>query len=162
MNIYIKKIILLLVFVQTFIGVSQQDTIFWFAAPDVSSIEGELPIHLNLSTYSNPAIITVDQPANIGFVPIVVNLAANSTSIVDLTPFLTDIESSGADFEDTTGIRIVSTELISASYEILNPTNRELFSLKGIKEWERIFIRLFKIFGILQRFYHLRILHLKL
>ncbi len=133
MNIYIKKIILLLLFVQTFIGISQQDTIFWFAAPDVSSVEGELPIHLNLSTYSNPAIITVNQPANLGFAPIVVNLAANSTSIIDLSPFLTDIESSGADIVDATGIRIVATELISASYEILHATNRELFSLKGNK-----------------------------
>jgi gliding motility-associated-like protein len=132
-NTYIKKIVLLVLFAQSFIGISQQDTLFWFAAPDVSSAEGEMPIHLNLSSYVSSATVTIDQPANLGFTPIVVNLAANSNSVVDLTPFITDVESSGADIVDNSGIRITSSDYISASYEILHPSNRELFSLKGNK-----------------------------
>ena len=133
MKIYSKKILLLFLFIQSFIGLSQQDTLFWFAAPDVSSIEGESPIHLNLSSYTIASTVTIDQPANVGFLPIIVNLAANSKTIVDLTPFLSDIESAGADIVDNSGLRIIATELISASYEILHATNRELFSLKGNK-----------------------------
>ena len=133
MNTFIKRIILLVLFTQTAISFSQQDTIFWFAAPDISSVEGESPIFLNLTSYNNSSNVIIDQPANAGFLPININLSANSKSTIDLTLFIADIESSGADIVGNSGLRIVSTELISASYEILHPTNREMFSLKGNK-----------------------------
>lgn len=133
MNTFIKKVLLIVLCTQTVISSAQQDTVFWFAAPDISSVEGESPIYLNLSSYDNSADVTIDQPANIGFSPIIVNLGANSKSTIDLTAFITDIESSGANSIDNSGLRIVSTENISVSYEVLHPTNRELFSLKGNK-----------------------------
>lgn len=112
---------------------AQQDTEFWFAAPDVSSAEGESPILLNLTSYSNPATITISQPANGTFVPIVVNLGANAFQSVDLTPFISDIESGGANIIDDSGLKISSTESISVSYEVNNANNKEIFSLKGSK-----------------------------
>ena len=115
------------------VSYSQQDTLFWFAAPEVSASEGDSPIQLQLTSYANPATVTISQPANGGFTPIVVNLAANSISTVDLTPFLADIESPAADIAASTGLKIESDELISAYYELNAAGNREIFSLKGNK-----------------------------
>lgn len=112
---------------------AQQDTEFWFAAPDISSAEGESPVLLNISTYSNPATVTISQPANGAFLPITVNLSANTNQIVDLTPFISDIESAGANIIDDSGLRITSTSNISVTYEVNNVNNREVFSLKGTK-----------------------------
>lgn len=112
---------------------AQQDTEFWFAAPDVSSAEGESPILLNLSSYANPATITISQPANGSFTPIVINLSANAFQSVDLTPFISDIESGGANVIDDSGLKISSTANITASYEVNNTNNKEIFSLKGSK-----------------------------
>lgn len=112
---------------------AQQDTLFYFAAPEISSSQGETPIDLKLLSYDNPATVTISQPANGGFTPIVVNLAANSTSTVDLTPFLADIESPSANAVNTNGIKIVSNELITAYYELSAASNKEIFTLKGNK-----------------------------
>ena len=43
---------------------AQRDTVFWFAAPDVSSGVGQDPVMLRFQTYDQPATITVSQPAN--------------------------------------------------------------------------------------------------
>ena len=85
---------------------SQQDTEFWFAAPDISSSQNDNPIYLRFTSYSAASTITISQPANVGFTPIVVPLAANSYASVDLSPFLASIESSGANIIDDTGLKI--------------------------------------------------------
>ncbi|UKN02992.1 PKD domain-containing protein [Paracrocinitomix mangrovi] len=112
---------------------AQQDTIFWFAAPDISSGAGDTPVHLRLLSYDQAATVTISQPANGGFTPIVVNIPANSVSNVDLSSFLADIESPAADVVSNTGLKIESTEIISAYYELSNASNKEIFSLKGNK-----------------------------
>lgn len=112
---------------------AQQDTIFWFAAPEISSSQGESPVHLRLMSYDQASTVTISQPANGGFTPIVVNLAANSVQNVDLTPFLASIESPAADVVANTGLKIEATEIITAYYELSNGTNKEIFSLKGNK-----------------------------
>ncbi|MCG8576953.1 MAG: PKD domain-containing protein [Flavobacteriales bacterium] len=114
-------------------ALAQQDTLFWFAAPEVSSAEGDNPINLRLMSYANAASVTISQPANGAFTPINVVLPANSESIVNLTPFLADIESAGADIVGNTGLKIESDELITAFYEVLAPTSKDAFSLKGNK-----------------------------
>jgi gliding motility-associated-like protein len=113
--------------------VAQQDTIFWFAAPEISSAVGDNPVHLRISSYSQASTVTISQPANGGFTPIVVNLGANSTQSVDLSPFLASIESPAANIVANTGIKIESTEIISVHYELSAGTNKEVFSLKGNK-----------------------------
>lgn len=114
-------------------GFSQQDTVFWFSAPDISSAEGQSPIYLRFQSYSSPATITVTQPANGAFVPVVLNLTANDADSINLTPFIASVESPSANTINTTGIKISSTSNITAYYEVAAASNREIFSLKGTK-----------------------------
>ena len=110
---------------------SQQDTLFWFAAPDVSSGEGDSPIQLKILSYGAPSDVVISQPANGGFVPILVSLAANSTQSIDLTAFLAQIESPSGNVVNSNGLKITATTPISAYYEVNSPTNKEIFTLKG-------------------------------
>ena len=112
---------------------AQIDTEFWFAAPEVSASTGDTPIYLRFLSYGNPADITVSLPANGGFTPITISLGANEVDSINLTSFLTSIESPAADVVSNNGIKIVSTEKISAFYELKSNSNKEIFSLKGTK-----------------------------
>ena len=114
-------------------AISQQDTVFWFAAPEVSASAGDTPIFLRFMSYQNPSDVTVSLPANGGFTPITINLPANSVDSINLTLFLAQIESPAGDVVANNGIKITATENISAFYELRNASNREIFSLKGNK-----------------------------
>lgn len=116
-----------------FTSYGQQDTIFWFAAPDISNGEGQSPVYLKFQSYDVASTVTVSLPANVGFVPIVVNLAAYDNDSINLTPFIAQIESPAADVIATTGIKVVATTKITAFYEVAATSNREMFSLKGNK-----------------------------
>lgn len=133
LTISCKVVALMTLLALNTVSYSQQDTIFWFAAPEISSAVGDNPVHLRLTTYSQAANVTISQPANGGFTPIVVNIPANSVQNVDLSSFLADIESPSANTINTNGLKIVSDEIISAYYELSAPTNKEVFSLKGNK-----------------------------
>ncbi|MCS6821091.1 MAG: gliding motility-associated C-terminal domain-containing protein [Microscillaceae bacterium] len=121
---------------------AQIDTLFWFAAPDVASIQqghADRPIYLRIATKA-AATVTVDMPANSSFTPITQNVGANSVGTVDLTPFIDQIETRPFGQVLNTGIRIRSTTPISVYYEVLalgNPPNQnfplnpEIFFLKG-------------------------------
>ena len=112
---------------------AQQDTIFWFAAPDIAAGEGDNPVYLKFQSYSDPATITVSLPANGTFTPIVVNLAANDNDSVNLTPFLAMIEPPTGNTVYDTGIKITASANITAYYEVVASASREMFSLKGNK-----------------------------
>src|SRR5688500_1989307 len=112
---------------------AQQDTVFWFAAPEISSAEGQSPIYLKFQSYSSAAVVTVTQPANGLFTPIIVNLSANDNDSINLTPFIAQVESPAANVIATTGLKISSTTNITAWYEVTTASNREMFSLKGTK-----------------------------
>lgn len=113
---------------------SQIDTVFWFAAPEVSVSAGDSPIYLRFMTYSATTNnITVSLPANGGFTPINLTLGANQTGSIDLTPFLASIESPAANLVSNNGIKIVCNENISAYYELQSAGNKEIFTLKGSK-----------------------------
>lgn len=111
---------------------AQKDTLFWFAAPNASSGLGDAPVAIHLTAYSNPATVTLSIPANVGFTPITVSVPANTHQQVDLSSFLTSIESPAGNVVSNNGIKIVSSALISASYSINSTNNKELFSLKGV------------------------------
>ncbi len=113
---------------------AQIGTEFWFAPPDVTfshNPPGGVPIYLNISTFSQPATVTIDQPANGGFTPIVVNIPANSSHQEDLSAFVADLETAPTDAVLNTGLRIVSTDTITAYYEVSNTNNTDIFSLKS-------------------------------
>jgi len=132
-----KKTLFILLFISS-LGYSQTDTLFWFAAPDISNGNAsnpniDRPIFLRLSSYSSPATVVVSQPANPGFVPITVAMAPNSTSSIDLTTWISVIENFPANIVHNRGIKVVSTANITAYYEVRSTglVNPGIYNLKG-------------------------------
>lgn len=123
----------ILVCSQSLISVAQQDTVFWFAAPDISSGDGQSPIYLKFQSYSSPATVTVTQPADGLFTPIIVNLAAYSNDSINLTSLISMVESPAANTIENNGLKISSTSSITAFYEVGAGSSKEIFSLKGNK-----------------------------
>lgn len=137
-----RYLLLIVTFVSlfSFKSTAQIDQEFWFAAPDLTQgTQGEIngnafrdrPIQVVLSTLVDPAQVTIWQPANLSFAPIVVNLAAGATQSVNLTTWLNQIETREIDSVMNTGILIRSTSPITAYYELGAAANRDLIALKG-------------------------------
>jgi gliding motility-associated-like protein len=146
----IRSILLLLVggFIN-FTTYAQKDTLFYFAAPDVSSGVGQSPIYLRLMTYEEASTITISQPANGGFAPITLTIPAFSLDSVNLTSFIAQIESPAADAVSNNGLKIVATKKISATYEVSSGSNKVNFTLKGNKAFGTNFYTPFqKNYGI--------------
>lgn len=132
----IKKIVVFLFCLFASVtGYSQIDTAFWFSAPDVSSSvsQGDVPIYIRCVTYADPAIITISQPANGAFTPIVFSIPANSVDSINLTFYLSSIENTTANVVNNKGLKISSTKPISVLYELKAANNKEFVSLKGSK-----------------------------
>jgi gliding motility-associated-like protein len=115
---------------------AQIDTLFWFVAPEVSvgNANFDNPIAIRMTTFDLPATVTISQPANLSFTPIVVNIPANNTESVDLSSWLSLIENKPANTVLNKGIKISSTANINAYYEIISSNcecNPAVFSLKG-------------------------------
>lgn len=115
---------------------SQTDTLFWFAAPEVSAHNQQFdrPILLRISTLNSGASVIIDMPANPSFSPIGFTIAANSTQTTDLTSFINSIENSPSTSIQNKGLRIRSSQPVSAYYEVrslLCNCNPEIFALKG-------------------------------
>jgi len=115
---------------------AQTDTEFWFAAPDVSigSNAFDTPIVLRFTTLQAASTVTVSQPANPGFQPIVTTIPANSTATVNLTAFLGQVETAPPNTVLNTGLYITATEAVGAYYEVVSAQcqcNPEIFALKG-------------------------------
>lgn len=122
---------------------SQVDYEFWFAAPYGNTDHapywpesypykvGGRPIYLRLATQDADADVTISLPA-LGITIANVQIAANSTQSIDLTPYIENIQCSnkGNVVEDK-GIYIRSNALITAYYEIASVLNTDIFSLKG-------------------------------
>ena len=116
---------------------AQLDTEFWFAPPELtqSTNEGaprDRPIQLVVSTLEKAAVVTILQPADLTFAPIVLNMPANTTQIVNLTPFIDRMESKPHNTVLKTGLYIKSTNSISVYYEIKSVNNTDIFALKGL------------------------------
>ena len=129
-----SRIILLIVtLIASITAYSQTDTTFWFAAPDISSdYNYDRPVMLRITCYSQPSIVTVSQPANGGMPPQTISLTPNTTQSIDLTSWLTSIECGPGNIIQNKGLKISSTNEISAYYEVnVNGPNPELFALKG-------------------------------
>ncbi len=117
-----------------FTGLTQSGTEFWFAPPEVTfshNPPGGIPIYLNISSFNDSATVTIDQPANVAFVPITVVLGPNASHQEDLSAFVASLETKPTDSILSTGLRIVATDTITAYYEVSNTNNADIFSLKG-------------------------------
>jgi gliding motility-associated-like protein len=113
---------------------AQTDTYFWFVVPEVSSnasSNGDRPISLTLTAGSALSYVTIYQPANPSFTPIVVGVAANFSLKVDLTSFIDSLENKPANTILNRGLLIAATNPITAYFEVNGTGNGEIFSLKG-------------------------------
>jgi len=112
---------------------AQIDTLFWFAAPEVSQGQGDRPIKLYFNSYGQASTVTVSLPARIGVAPMVKNLAAHATDSLDLTSLIDSVENQPANTINRAGILIQATQKISAYYMVDDSANKEIFTLKGQK-----------------------------
>jgi len=134
-----KKIYLLL-FIAIFYSTSyysQTSTDFWLAPPEVTSGHvTDNPIVLRMATGNTAATVTIEQPANValfnGGAPIVVVIPANSSTTVDLSADINNLETRPVDVVLNTGLHISSTANITCYYEINTGFNPDIFALKGI------------------------------
>lgn len=113
---------------------AQIDTSFWFAAPDVPPALTNNPIELNFSAYSQSTTVRVRQPANAGGVDLTFTLAANTTTVVNITPSITAVLSAPANTVSNKGLYISSIGgKISAYFSIGSTNNKEMLTLKGTR-----------------------------
>jgi hypothetical protein len=114
---------------------AQLDTLFWFAAPEVSINNNfDRPILLRISTLNQASNVIIDQPANPTFVPISISIPATNTQTVDLTPWIDQIEIKPPNQVLNYGLRIRSSSPVTIYYEVASFTcncNPEIFALKG-------------------------------
>jgi gliding motility-associated-like protein len=115
-------------------SIAQSGTDFWFAPPYVTHLHnppGGKPIYLLLSSMGANASVTISQPANAGFTPIVIAIPASKSKRIDLSAFQTQLETTPTNTVLNTGLRIQATSPITANYEEDNVNNPEDFALKG-------------------------------
>ncbi len=110
---------------------AQIDTSFWFVAPKVPAVIGVNSVSLQVGAYSQSVSLRVRQPANIAGVNLTFTLAANSSSVIDLTPFQTLITSTLANASDIKGLYISATDRVSVNYIISSNAGQESISMKG-------------------------------
>jgi len=134
-----KKIYLFLLMLLIFKPIQAQlDSVFWFVAPEVSkggysNMDLDRPIKINLVSFNAyPVNVTISQPANSLFSPIVDVIPANGYLTIDLTSRIDIIENKPANSVLPYGLLIQSAGLVSAYYEVcLDNANPEIYSLKG-------------------------------
>lgn len=115
----------------------QTDSIFWFAAPDVSNTAyantNDRPIQIRIATFSKAATIKLSQPANSGFTPITASVSANSVYTINLTSYISSIENAPGDKVLNYGLYLESSTPVTVYYEVASSCdcNSELFNMKG-------------------------------
>ncbi len=128
----LKLVLMLILLMSYFSSNAQTDREFWFAAPAITPNHENTPIVFRITSYDKPSTVTIQQPANPNFVPIIIKLPKESTITQDLTSYINAIESKPSGSVINTGIKISATEDISAYYEVGTTRNPEIFPLKGI------------------------------
>lgn len=144
-----RIIIVLVAILNVWSAQSQIDREFWFVAPEANQNHGDRPIYLKFATYSDPATISVSQPANLAFETIEIELSANSAYVIDLTTWIDTIENKPSNTILNYGIKITSTTDIMVYYEV-SPScncNPDIFSLKGENALGTYFITPFQSFN---------------
>ena len=128
-----KQMILLIIsFSITASLFSQVDNEFWFAAPYVCAGHENTPIVFRISSYSQAADITINEPANSSlFTPISFHLAPFTTQTIDITTQINYAQNIPYDTVLDYGLKISSSANISAYYEVGHSKNPEIFPLKG-------------------------------
>ncbi|MBY0482844.1 MAG: gliding motility-associated C-terminal domain-containing protein [Chitinophagaceae bacterium] len=118
------------------ISKAQTDTAFWFGAPAITAAHANKPIVIRFSAYAAAANVTVSMPANPSFQPISFSLNAYAAYTLDLSSYISIIESKPENTILQNGIKVSATNNISAYYEVegIGPygyQNPEIFTFKG-------------------------------
>ncbi len=110
---------------------SQIDTVFWFAAPWVTTGHANnIPLVLRLSSFGNPTTVRVRQPASTFDTTFVI--PANSLISESLSHLVNLIENTPANSILNRGLKITANFPITAVYEVVTAVNNpETYSLKG-------------------------------
>ena len=132
-----KALTTLLITCCSIVSFAQLDTSFWFVAPEVSQHNNpnnfDRPIKLVISSMqSTPTTVTITQPANNSFAPIQQTVPTLGNVSVDLTNFISSIETSPTNTVLNTGLHVVSSQAVNVYYEVgITGVNPEIFALKG-------------------------------
>ncbi len=131
-SVFVNKIIFILLMITTACLPlqAQIDNTFWFAAPDISANHAHNPITFCFTSFSNPATVTISQPANPGFTPVTVNLSPYSYYALDVTSQESIVETAPENTVCNYGFLITSTANITTYYQ-LGANNSEIYTLKG-------------------------------
>lgn len=136
-HVFGKPVLLFLISCCCLCSFAQLDTSFWFVAPEVCQWNNptnfDRPIKLVISSMQNtPTTITVTQPANSNFAPIQETVPPLGNVSVDLTNFITSIETSPVNTVLNTGLHVVSSQSVNVYYEVcLTGVDPEIYALKG-------------------------------
>ncbi len=138
-------IITALVFIVFSKSHAQNDTEFWFAAPDnvhmpPNSQERDEPLKFRFTSFNQDANITISQPANPSFTPINLTVTANNTITQDMTSLKNVLECQPANTIVNYGLLVQSSSPITAYFENTSPSNPDIYTMKGRNAIGRNFI----------------------
>ena len=112
-------------------ALSQIDTVFWFAAPWVTTGHASnVPVVLRLSSFSNTTTVRVRQPAST--FDTTFTIPPNSLISESLSHLINQIENTPGNVVLNRGLKITSDFPITVVYEVVTVVNNpETYSLKG-------------------------------
>jgi gliding motility-associated-like protein len=127
----INKLLLILLIAFSQPVLSQIDTVFWFAAPWVTTGHANnIPVVMRLSSFNNLTTVRVRQPAST--FDTTFTIPANSLVSESLSHLVNQIENTPANTVHNRGLKITSDFPITVIYEVVtNVNNPETYSLKG-------------------------------
>lgn len=108
----------------------QDDTEFWFVAPEITSTHGDNPVRVRVTALDEPAIVEIYTQSNLVTPYRTINLAAQESDAEFLPK--NDVENSPINMVNNKGIYIKSTAKINAYYELDKENNMDIFALKGV------------------------------
>lgn len=130
------RLILFVLFMWQSVASAQIDTVFWFAAPEISSHNNnfDIPIYLNITAINKIASVEISIPAN-PLIPVIrTTVAAGTSAQVDISSWINSIENTPANQVLNKGIYIKSSAFVQIYYDVASTycnCNPELFTLKG-------------------------------
>jgi gliding motility-associated-like protein len=132
----LERLFLFVCFMWHFIASAQIDTVFWFAAPEVSSHNSnfDIPIYLNITAINKIASVEISIPANPSIAVLKTTVAAGTSAQVDISSWINSIENTPANQVLNKGIYIKSNAYVQIYYDVASTycnCNPELFTLKG-------------------------------
>ena len=128
-----RKTLFILLSLLSFAAFAQNDTAFWFAAPNITNQhDRDSTIYFRITTSNYNADVTISQPHNtINFPSVTNSMGSYQTWSFSLRNFKQWTENTPADSILNYGFYITSTAPVNAYYEKAGISNDAIFNLKG-------------------------------